>query len=189
MNTAQRKNLKGTSNAFRELLGLNTPICLSELKHVLEEEFGIQLVEETGCQPAFISDEPYGYKITYDPTWDEPMQLSCLASVLGKLFMYEQTKDAIPGIYTGTFQLLDATGSIITDDDAIRKSFRNFDTLRNEIERATTVTELLHILCKHANGTPDNMSYLTIAYDFQTDTMINYQMHDNVMYYVKVYKK
>ena len=204
MNTENRKNLQETSNVIRELLGLSQPIQLSELKDAMAQKFGVNLIEQKDCKPTLyietphgyedckstlINDAPYGYQVTYNPNCSEREQLSSLASILGQIMLCEQTKDAAKDVYTGRFQLLDKEGTLITDSDVINNVFRNVETLSDDIVKSETAGEILLVFAKHSNDKPDKKAPLSVAYDFQSETMLRYQTKDNGIYYVKVYKK
>lgn len=189
MITENRKNLKETSNAIRELLGLSQPIQLSELKDVMAQKFGIKFIEHKNCEPTLINDAPYGYKIIYTLDWDQNKQLLYFSALLGQIMMCEQTKDAAKNVYTGRFQLLDNAGIVITDSDIINTLFRNVETLSDDIIKSETAGEILLVFAEHSNRKPDDRSSLSVAYDFQSETMLRYQIKDNGIYYVKVYKK
>lgn len=204
MITENRKNLQETSNVIRELLGLSQPIQLSELKDIITQKFGVNLIEQKNCKPTLyietsngyedckstlINDAPYGYQVTYNPDCSEREQLLYLSSILGQIMMCEQTKDAAKDVYTGRFQLLDKVGTVITDSDIINTLFRNVETLSDDIIKSETVGEILLVFAEHSNSRPGHRSSLSVAYDFQSETMLRQQTKDNGIYYVKLYKK
>ena len=192
MNTENRKNLQEISNVIRKLLGLSQPIQLSELKDIMVQKFGANLIAQKGCKPTLYVDTPYGYEdckstlysyqVTYNPDCSEREQLSSLAAALEQIMRCEQTKDSTKYIYTGGLQLLDKEGTLITDSDII-------DNVLQNVVKAEAIGEILFVFAKHSNDKPDKKAPLSVAYDFQSETMVRCQTKDKDIYYIKMYKK